>query len=48
MMIIALITMLAATCVTGWMMTTEAYWGADRTPRAWRSRRQLPASPRTW
>jgi cytochrome b len=28
MMIIALTGMLAATCVTGYMMTTDAYWGA--------------------
>jgi cytochrome b len=28
-MIVALLTMLAGTCVTGWMMTTDAYWGAE-------------------
>jgi cytochrome b len=28
-MIVALIAMLAATCVTGYMMTTDAYWGAE-------------------
>ncbi len=27
-MIVALLTMLAATCITGYMMTTDAYWGA--------------------
>ena len=27
-MIIALFTILAGTCVTGWMMTTDAFWGA--------------------
>jgi cytochrome b len=27
-MIIALLAMLTGTCVTGYMMTTEAYWGA--------------------
>jgi cytochrome b len=27
-MILALIALLAATCVTGYMMTTDAYWGA--------------------
>ena len=29
MMIIALIVMLTATCVTGIMMTTDAFWGAE-------------------
>jgi cytochrome b len=28
LMIVALIAMLAATCATGYMMTTDAYWGA--------------------
>jgi cytochrome b len=28
-MIAALVAMLAATCVTGYMMTTDAYWGAE-------------------
>jgi cytochrome b len=28
LMIVALIVMLAATCATGYMMTTDAYWGA--------------------
>jgi len=28
-MIVALLAMLAGTCVTGWMMTTDAYWGAE-------------------
>jgi Prokaryotic cytochrome b561 len=28
-MILALIASLAATCVTGYMMTTDAYWGAE-------------------
>jgi len=27
-MIVALLTVLAATCATGYMMTTDAYWGA--------------------
>jgi cytochrome b len=27
-MIIALLTMLTGTCITGYMMTTDAYWGA--------------------
>jgi cytochrome b len=27
-MILALIALLAATCATGYMMTTDAYWGA--------------------
>ncbi len=27
-MIIALLAMLAGSCVTGYMMTTDAYWGA--------------------
>ena len=29
MMIIALIAMLAATCATGYMMTTDAFWNAE-------------------
>jgi len=28
-MVLALIAMLAATCATGFMMTTDAYWGVD-------------------
>jgi cytochrome b len=28
-MIVALIVMLAATCTTGYMMTTDAFWGAE-------------------
>ena len=28
-MVIALIVMLAGTCVTGYMMTTNAYWGSE-------------------
>lgn len=28
-MIVALLAMLAATCATGFMMTTDAFWGAD-------------------
>lgn len=28
-MVLALIAMLAATCTTGFMMTTDAYWGVD-------------------
>ena len=29
-MILALLTMLIATCITGYMMTTAAYWGSKR------------------
>ena len=29
LMVIALIVMLAGTCVTGYMMTTNAYWGSE-------------------
>ena len=27
-MILALLAMLAGTCITGYMMTTDAFWGA--------------------
>ena len=29
LMVIALIVMLAGTCVTGYLMTTDAYWGSE-------------------
>jgi cytochrome b len=29
LMVIALVAMLIGTCVTGYMMTTDAYWGSD-------------------
>ena len=29
LMVLALIVMLTATCVTGYMMTTDAYWGSE-------------------
>jgi cytochrome b len=29
-MIVALLVMLAGTCITGYMMTTDAYWGSSR------------------
>ena len=28
-MVVALIAMLTATCITGYMMTTDAYWGSE-------------------
>jgi cytochrome b len=28
-MVMALIVMLIGTCITGYMMTTEAYWGSE-------------------
>jgi len=29
LMVVALITMLTATCITGYLMTTDAYWGSE-------------------
>jgi cytochrome b len=29
LMVVALIVMLTATCITGYMMTTDAYWGSE-------------------